>query len=174
MKKGMKAAIILLSTAALLAVAFFAGTLVENQTLINHAEYALKKMNLPMQYAPSFCLYGYTGSRDSYMMTAFQIQYAIDRKDLLQRIANTEGWTIAPVTEAELRKFAKSFWYPDLILVPDNSVFDAWFYSETSKPIFGAEMAKDCFSSIGKIGRGFEFAVFDVETGIIVFVDQFG
>ena len=170
----MKAAIILLSAAVLLAAAFFAGMLVESLTSINHAEYALKKMNLPEQYAPSFCLRGYTGFRDSYMMTAFQIQYAIDRKDLLKRMANTEGWTVSPVTEAELRRFSRSFWYPDLMPIPDNTVFDAWFYRETSEPILGAETAKDCFSSIGKIGRGFEFAVFDVETGIIVFVDQFG
>lgn len=176
MKKGMKAAIILLSAAVMIGIAFFTGTLVENERLnsINYAEYALKKMNLPKQYAPAFCLHGYTGFRDSFLMTTFQIQYSIDREDLLQRIANTEGWTIAPVTEAELRDFSKSFWYPDLILAPDNTVFDAWFYRETSKPILEAETAKDCFSSIGKIGRGFEFAVFDLETGIIVFVDQFG
>ena len=89
-------------------------------------------------------------------------------------MTNTEGWIVSPVTEAELRGFSKCFWYPDLLTIPDNTVFDAWFYRETSQPILGAETAKDCFSSIGKIGRGFEFAVFDLETGIIVFVDQFG
>ncbi len=176
MKKGMKAAIILLSAAVMIGIAFFTGTLVENERLnsINYAEYALKKMNLPKQYAPAFCLHGYTGFRDSFLMTTFQIQYSIDREDLLERMTNTEGWIVSPVTEAELRGFSKCFWYPDLLTIPDNTVFDAWFYRETSQPILGAETAKDCFSSIGKIGRGFEFAVFDLETGIIVFVNQFG
>ena len=107
MKKGMQAAIILLSAAVSLAIAYFAGTLAEDLRFasINDAEYALKKMNLPKQYAPAFCLHGYTGFRDSFLMTTFQIQYSIDREDLLERMTNTEGWIVSPVTEAELRGF---------------------------------------------------------------------
>ena len=61
MKKGMQAAIILLSAAVSLAIAYFAGTLAEDLRFasINDAEYALKKMNLPKQYAPAFCLHGF-------------------------------------------------------------------------------------------------------------------
>ena len=160
--------------AVLLVIAYFAGMYNGEQELANmdHAKYALKKMNLPAGYAPQFCLHGGTGIRDSYGITAFQVQ--CDREDLLKCIQRADGWTVAPVSEEELRGFAESFWYPELMPVPDNTVFDAWFYRETAEPTLYSESAKDCFSSIGKIGRGFEFAVFDVETGMVIYVDQFG
>ena len=176
MEKVFKVVLKLWIAAVLLAIAFFVGRLVENQHLasINYAEYALKHMNLPEQYAPSFWLHGSTGFRDFYTITAFQIQYKSDREDLLKCIQRTDGWTVAPVSEEELRRFSESFWYPELMPVPDNTVFDAWFYRETTESTQYSESAKDCFSSIGKIGRGFQFAVFDVETGMVIWVHQFG
>lgn len=179
MEKGVGNVRMLGIAAVLLAIAFFAGRLVENQELssINHAEYALEKMNFSTKYAkecaPSFCLHGSTGFRDSYRVTAFQLSDGCDGEDFLEIIQRTEGWTVAPVSEEDLRGFAESFWYPELIPMPDNTVFDAWFYRETREP-FGSARAKGCFSSIGRIGYGFEFAVFDVETEMVIFVDQFG
>ena len=174
MRRPFKAGIALLIAVVLLVIAFFAGMLVENEKLhaLNDAEFALRKLNLPEEYAPPFNLHGNTGFIDSYSVVAFQVEYPEERVNLLECIRHAEGWSVAPVLEEELREFAKCFWYPDLILTPKGTVFDAWFYRETSGPISWAKTAKDCFSSIGRIGDGFEFAVYDVDTGFLIFVDQ--
>ena len=176
MKHILKATGAVLGVVILLAAAFFAGILVEDgrQEAPRYPEYALSKTGLPEKYAPAFCLEGLTGARESYQVIAFKVDYDSARKELLEHTKTVSGWNAAPVTEEELRAFSRSFWYPELLPVPGDTVFDAWYYLETSAPGIGAATAEGCFASIGAIGRGFEFAVFDVETGVMIFVDQFG
>lgn len=157
-------------------VAFFAGRVIQSEkdSDFNHAEYALKKTSLPEAYAPSYCLHGFTGFRDTFEQAVFEIPYMADREALMQCIRQTDGWTFAPATAQEFLAFASCFWYPTIVSVPDSVVFDAWFYRETDSPTPWAHAADGCFSTIGEVGNGFEFAVYDLETGLFIFVDQFG
>lgn len=165
----------LLGFAMLLMLAFGAGVLYENEKTphVNHAGHALKKCNLTQTYAPSFCLRGFTGFRDTYE----QIVFAVDEKlrpALMQEISRATGWTAQAVTAEDFRAFSKACWYKEFPPLPDDMVFDAWFYRETHEPTDYAHIATGSLSSIGAIGYGFEFAVFDMETGLMIFIDQFG
>jgi len=54
-------------------------------------------------------------------------------------------------------------------------VFDAWYFLETAGPVSYAEdVTFESLLESGYIGDGFEFAVFDVQSGLFIFVDQFG
>ena len=165
----------LFGIAMLLMLAFGAGALYANEKTshVNPAAHALKKCNLSQTYAPSFSLRGFTGFRDTYE----QIVFAVDEKQrsaLMQAISRATGWTAEAVTAEDFRAFSKACWYREFPPVPDDMVFDAWFYRETHEPTDYAHIATGSLSSIGAVGYGFEFAVFDMETGLMIFIDQFG
>lgn len=165
----------LLGIAMLLMLAFGAGALYANEKAahVNDAAHALRKCNLSQTYAPSFSLSGFTGFRDTYE----QIVFAVDegqKTALMQEIGHATGWTAGAVTAEDFRAFSKACWFREFPPIPDDMVFDAWFYRETHEPTDYAHMATGSLSSIGAIGYGFEFAVFDMETGLMIFIDQFG
>lgn len=157
----------------LLTLAFCAGRIYENENIGNQAASALLKTGLPTLYAPDYSLCGFTGFRDYFSQTVFLVEY--DQQDLLSAIQNTKHWTVAPVSAEDLRSFASHTWYPDISQVSDDIVFDAWYYIETTEPTdYYRPQATGALETIGTIGRGFEFAVFDVETGLFIFIDQLG
>lgn len=148
---------------------------------INHdepSEFALKSTGLPIEYAPGFSLHGYTGFRDSYSQTEFCINYQRERQELLDIISTTDYWHITPVTASEYSDFASSvMWeYENSWLYSDEIIFDAWYYREIVEPHTpNGRIPKGPMEEIGSyIGRGFEFALFDVDTGLFVYIDQFG
>lgn len=176
MKRLIKAVGVLLVVFFLCGVSLLAGALIANESEINHGEYALRKTHLPVEYAPTYSLYGFTGMRDSFSQTVFTVDYwSDDREALMNAIRQTEHWHVEPVSAEDFRSFAAHTWYPDIVQVADDMVFDAWYYIETTKPLSSiAHEASGAFASIGQIGYGFEFAVYDLETGLFIFVDQFG
>lgn len=165
----------LLGIAMLLILAFGAGALYANEKTShqNHAAHALKKCNLSQTYAPSFSLHGFTGFRDTYEQIVFAVGVE-HRSALMQEISHATGWTAEAVTAEDFRAFSKACWYWEFPPIPDDMVFDAWFYRETHEPTDYAHIATGSLSSIGAVGYGFEFAVFDRETGLMIFIDQFG
>lgn len=65
--------------------------------------------------------------------------------------------------------------YADVLDVPEDIVFDAWFYRKTDEPAsWSKHVSSGSLKDIGQVGNGFEFAVYDLETGLFIFVDQFG
>jgi len=144
---------------------------------INYAERALKKTGLPTTYAPGYCLHGEISSRDSFVQTKFVVEYQSDRQALLEEIERTKGWRLAQVAASEYLAFQQAWLWQcgEVLSVPADTVFDAWYYCETSAPVEGGNaIPAGALEEIGAVGRGFEFAVFDAETGLFVFVDQFG
>ena len=144
---------------------------------INYAETALKKTGISVQYAPSYCLHGDATARDSFAQTVFTVEHQSDRQALLEEAKRTKGWRAAPVTATEYLAFQRACLWKcgEVLSVPADTVFDAWYYCETSAPVSNAVAAPaGALEEIGPVGRGFEFAVFDAETGLFVFVDQFG
>lgn len=90
-------------------------------------------------------------------------------------VAQTENWRIEKVSAEDFRDFTSYTWYPEVVQVADDIEFDAWYYLETTEAQGSiVHQAPGMFESIGLIGRGFEFAVFDVDTGLFIFIDQFG
>ena len=143
----------------------------------SYAENALKKTGLPEKYAPSYCLHGFTGFRDTFLQVKFIVQYQKDREELLGKMASAKGWHIAQVQGDSYLEFQQlCMWeYADVLDVPEDIVFDAWFYRETDEPAsWSKHVSSGSLEDIGQVGNGFEFAVYDLETGLFIFVDQFG
>ena len=143
----------------------------------SYAEEALQKTGLPKKYAPSYCLHGFTGFRDSFLQVEFIVEYQSNGEVLLDQMDSEMGWHISPVTREEYLEFQRiCMWdYADILSVPEDIVFDAWFYQETDEPNpWSKHVPAGSLKEIGKIGNGYEFAVYDAETGLFIFVDQFG
>ncbi len=154
---------------------FLAGILTANESEVDYSETALRKTGLPTQFAQHYALYGLTAGRDYFSQTVFQVPYSSEQQDLLNIMASTDNWRIAKVSAEDFRGFNAHTWYPDVVQVADDIVFDAWYYLETAEPMEGiVHQATGTLESIGTIGYGFEFAVFDVDTGLFIFIDQFG
>ena len=170
----------LLAACAAVAVvaAFFAGRLVEalSDDAINSAEYALEVTSLPGDYAPSYWLRGSAGLREFMTQTAFVIQYPSDREELLREISRTDGWHAAQVSAQEYRDFADAaLWtQAEVLQVRDDTCFDAWYYRETAEPCDPPALPDGPFSEIGELGRGFQFAAYDAESGLFLYFYQFG
>lgn len=163
----------LIITILLLTLAFCAGRIYENESIGNRAAIALLRTGLPTVYAPDYSLYGFTGLRDSFSQTVFLVEY--NQQDLLNAIQKAEHWTVAPVSAEDFRSFVSHTWYPDISQVSNDIVFDAWYYVETTESTDAFHhQATGALEAIGALGRGFEFAVFDIETGLFIFIDQFG
>jgi hypothetical protein len=158
-------------------IAFFIGGLCGDMQQQSHSAYALKKTGLPSEYAPVYELHGFTGSRDSFMQTEFLVQYEADRESLLSEIKRTKNWHWQPVTAAQYQRFQSAYmWdYGNVLSIPNDIVFDAWYFLETAGPVSYSEGPDfENLLESGYVGRGFEFAVFDVQSGLFIFVDQFG
>ena len=158
--------------------AFFAGRLVEapSDDAINSAECALEVTSLPGDCAPSSWLRGSAGLREFMPQTAFVIQYPSDREALFREISRTDGWHAAQVSAQEYRDFADvALWtQAEVLQVRDDTCFDAWYYCETAEPYAPPALPDGPLSEIGALGRGFRFAVYDAESGLFVYVNQFG
>jgi len=142
-----------------------------------YAARSLKKTGLPTECAPSYCLHGFAGSRDSFTQVKFIVDDPFERSVLLKQMKCVKGWHVTPVDGYEYLEFQNRYmWTCSAVLdVPEDIVFDAWYYHETREgSIYSEDVAVGAFSEIGRIGRGYEFAVYDSETGLFVFVDQFG
>lgn len=143
----------------------------------SYASNALEKTGLPEKYAPSYCLHGFTGFRDSFLQVKFIIQYQDDREALLSKMASTKGWHISQVAQDEYLNFQQTcMWaYSAVLDIPADIIFDAWYYLETDEPApYSKHAPAGALAEIGQIGYGYEFAVYDVESGLFIFVDQFG
>lgn len=159
-------------------IVFFVGRVYETfqDDPLAHAVYALKKTGLSQEYAPAYSLHGSIGIRDYFSQTKFVVQYEHERNKLLQEASLTKGWHTAPVTAEEYLCFQETcMWGYETLDVPDDVVFDAWYYLETHDPLsYSASAPEGGLKEIGQVGYGYEFAVFDVESGLFIFVDLFG
>lgn len=147
------------------------------QSALNRAAIALEKTGLPEMYAPSYSLYGFTGFRDTFSQTKFIVQAKDEREQLFSDISSSKRWRVAPVTAEEYLSFQKTCiqWYSAVLDVPADIVFDAWYYRETSEPnVLSGHAPEGALEEIGHVGYGFEFAVYDRESGLFVFTDLFG
>ena len=165
-------------TALISAIAFFAGALWnELPTASEQAQYALKDTGLTFSETGSFSLHGSYGWRDFYDITEFIIPYPENRQTLLAEMKTTEGWHASDVTYNEYLDFCElSLWADyELIMLPEDTVFEAWYYRETCEPSsFSYNTGKGAFEEIGKLGHGFTFAVYDVDTGLFIYFNQHG
>lgn len=144
---------------------------------LDRAAYALRKTGLAEELAPHYWLYGFTGFRDTFAITQCRLHDDEDRLLLLAQTKRTKGWHQDSVTVQDFETFASStLWeYAEVLQLSEGMVFDAWYYCETSAPASFDSMAPaGPFEEIGQTGRGFEFAVYDADTGMFIFVDQFG
>jgi len=118
--------------------AYLAGSIRASTRLstFNHAKYALKKTGLSSEYAPSFCLYGFTGFRDTFSVTQLLVENMNDRARLFRELSYEKGWHVESVSAEEFQLFADTaFWsYGDVIQFPNDISFDAWYYLQTSEP----------------------------------------
>lgn len=178
MKRGTRILAGLAAMAAALVIAFFAGRLSGNTHLFaaNAAETALEQTGLPGEYAPPYAMHGMADGRDSFEQTVFCIEYEQEREALQQIMSRTEGWRIAEANAEDYRRFAETaMWgYQSAVQVQDDVTFDAWYYRETAEPYNAPGVPDGPFAEIGQAGRGFVFAVFNAETGLFIFVRQFG
>ena len=143
----------------------------------NHAEIALRKTGLNVQYAPEYSLYGFTGFRDSFSQTKFEIEYDHEKQQLFNDIQQANSWHIASVSAEDFLAFqdACAWEFSSVLDIPGDIVFDAWYYLETSAAAdFSPVVPDGPLSQIGQIGYGFEFAVYDLETGLFILIDQHG
>lgn len=156
-------------------ISFLTGAIVANENKPYRSAVALQKTGLPISYSQRYTLHGVTAGRDYFSQTVFQVEYSSERKELFNIMAHTKNWRIEKVSAEDFRAFTGHTWYPEIVQVADDIEFDAWYYLETSESDGGiVHEAPGMFSSIGLIGRGFEFAVFDLDTGLFIFIDQFG
>ena len=143
----------------------------------NHAEIALRKTGLNVQYAPEYSLYGFTGFRDSFSQTKFVIEYDHEKQQIFSDMKLANNWHISPVSAEDFLAFqdACAWEFSSVLNIPDDITFDAWYYLETSAAAdFSPAAPEGALSEIGRVGNGFEFAVFDLETGLFILIDQHG
>jgi len=143
----------------------------------NHAEIALRKTGLSVQYAPEYSLYGFTGFRDSFSQTKFEIEYDHEKQQLFNDMQQTNNWHIASVSAEDFLAFQDvcAWEFSSVLDVLGDIVFDAWYYLETAAAAdFSPVVPEGALSSIGQVGHGFEFAVYDLETGLFILIDQHG
>ena len=140
------------------------------------ARYALEETGLSDSFEPEFVIHGSQTGRDFYIQTLFNVRFLDDREAMMKQIQQTEGWTVDVFSAEDYRNFIDVTWYPGLNsnLIADGIEFDAWFYKVTTPPAGYEPTPTGYFSSIGQVGRGFCFAAYDVDTGLFIFIDQFG
>lgn len=148
---------------------------IQNES-INRAANALQKTGLCVDCAPSYSLYGFIGFRDTFTQTKFKVEYESERKLLLDEMKVAKGWHMASVTAEEFRQFqeACAWGISGVLEVPDDVIFDAWYYRETDEPYGTGTAPQGALGEIGQVGRGYEFAVYDMQSGIFILIDQFG
>ncbi len=174
MKKRFKRIVVICAIGIL---GYFIGSIDANtrNEMLNRAAVALEKTGLSQTYAPHYSLYGFIGFRDTFSQTKFKVYYDSDRKALFNDIAEAKHWHVTPVAGDEYLEFQRVCMWNDVLDVPADIVFDAWYYLETTEPDPYSSYTPDgALTEIGQIGRGFEFAVYDADSGLFIFVDQFG
>lgn len=139
------------------------------------ARNALQLTGIRQDFDPDFVFHGSHIGRDMFSQTFFEVSYG-DRKELMRLIRSTDGWHSEALTAKDYCDFVEITWYPSMIqhMISDDIVFDAWFYRETTPSAGFEPMLHGYFSFLGQAARGFEFAVFDEDTGLFIFIDQFG
>ena len=139
------------------------------------ARNALQLTGIQQDFDPDFVFHGSHIAREMFSQTFFEVSYG-DRKELMSLIRNTDGWHSEALTAKDYCDFVEITWYPSMIqhMISDDIVFDAWFYRETTPSAGFEPMLHGYFSFLGQAARGFEFAVFDEDTGLFIFIDQFG
>ena len=139
------------------------------------ARNALQLTGIRQDFDPDFVFHGSHIGRDMFSQTFFEVSYG-DRKELMRLIRSTDGWHSEALTAKDYCDFVEITWYPSMIqhMISDDIVFDAWFYRETDPSAGFEPMLHGYFSFLGQAARGFEFAVFDEDTGLFIFIDQFG
>ena len=178
-KKKIWRVVCLLPVTALIAgIAFFAGMLFnEIPTTEENALYALRKTGLRFDEPGYFSLHGAWGWRDFFEVTEFVVPYETNRNSLLDEISNTEGWHTEDIVYEEYISFCESALWGDYEyrLLPHDIVFEAWYYCETSETSDNyGYTCEGAFAEIGRLGRGFDFAVYDADTGLFIYIHQFG
>ena len=136
---------------------------------------ALRKTNIQQDFRPTFLLYGGHIGRDMYAQTFFEVPYTA-RTELMDLIRDTDGWHAETITSEDYCDFVEITWFPAMMkqMISGDIEFDAWFYRETTPPAGYEPMVQGHFSFLGRAARGFEFAVFDEDTGLFILIDQFG
>ena len=139
------------------------------------ARNALQLTGIRQDFDPDFVFHGSHIGRDMFSQTFFEVSYG-DRKELMRLIRSTDGWHTEALTAKDYCEFVEITWYPSMIkqMISDDIVFEAWFYRETTPSAGYEPMLQGYFSFLGQAARGFEFAVFDEDTGLFIFIDQFG
>ena len=174
-----KRVLIVFAVMILCACCYLKGIIDEDARHASHsyARNALEKTGMSAEFAPGYCLHGFTGFRDTFHQVKFIVEDQHDRKALMAEMTSADGWHVSQVTAAEYLEFQKNcMWtYSQALSVPEEVVFDAWFYCETDEPApWSKQMTAGALKEIGQVGNGYEFAVFDAETGMFIFADQFG
>lgn len=173
MKKGAWVAAIVA-----LVITFFMGWLAGelSRSDMNAAQTALGRTGLPEGYAPSYAVHGAAYGRDSFEQTVFRVEYESEREALFRLMGKAPLWRVAEAGAEDYRRLAETAMWPyqAAVQVADDVVFDAWYYREKAEPHNTPEAPDGPFAEIGQVGRGFEFAVFDRETGLFIFTSQFG
>ena len=143
---------------------------------IAKAAYAFKETGLFPSFDVDYVLEGSHLGRDSFRLTVFEIPYEAYKSELMILITDAEGWHVEAIGAGDYRDFAEVTWFPSMLqaTVADDIVFDAWYYRKTTPSAGYEPMQKGCFRFLGRAARGFEFAVYDRETGLFIFIDQFG
>ena len=168
-----------IALALLLGAAFVVGSLIESEGRSERAraETALRDTGLDASFAPAFALSGLTYSRDSFEMTTFVVEGDSNRKVLLSACSAQASWHREQVTAEEFISFSDTAFWPFARALgrPRVDAFDAWYYRENAAPAgTEIELANGHFAEIGRLGRGFSFAVYDSDTGLFIYVRQFG
>lgn len=180
--KWLRRILYILLAAALCVVSFQAGafwdSFLSEKPYADHAAKAANafaKTNLA-SFEITYVLHGSNIGRDMYSQTVFEVPYDTDKKELMECIRNADGWHVEAITADDYRDFVEITWYPSMVqhTVSDDIVFDAWFYRETCPSAGYEKMMKGRFSYMGRAARGFEFAVYDKDTGLFIFIDQHG
>ena len=142
----------------------------------DHGEFALRQTGLAGDYTLNLVMHGDNLSRDSFSQT-FLLVDQHSREGLLREISRAPQWRVAPLPAADFRAFqAQAMWFRDESLqVADATEFDAWYYRETAEPAgWDAVIGTGPLAEIGRVGRGFDFAAYDRDSGLFVYVNQFG
>lgn len=140
------------------------------------ASYAFEETGLTPSFEIPYVLDGSLVGRDNYKQTIFEVPYRSEREELWGLIQNTDGWHAETITADDYRSISEITWYPSLVnnTIADDIEFDAWFYRETVPAVGYERRINGYFSFLGQAARGMEFAVFDKDTGLFIFIDQRG
>ena len=150
-KKIFRVFIFIFIPALIAGIAFVAGSISNALPTGNEgADYALSKTGLAERDNITFSLRGTTGWRAYVDITEFVVpDYDDEREELFEEIKTVGGWHVAEVPLAEYEQFvSEAMWSqgPGIIMLPDDTVFDAWYYEETCEaPTYYVNIKTEAF-----------------------------